>query len=113
MLGHPVKAYYGPSGYDDIANNPEVDMVVVAVKVGDHKKAAVPAIKAGKAVFVEWPLGNGLEETKELAALAKQYGVRGIVGGQAVQSPALKKVRSSLFYLLLNDVAQLYHRSPK
>ena len=32
LLGHPVKAYYGPSGYDDIANDPEVDMVVVAVK---------------------------------------------------------------------------------
>ncbi|KIP11347.1 hypothetical protein PHLGIDRAFT_124987 [Phlebiopsis gigantea 11061_1 CR5-6] len=67
-------------------------MVVVAVKVTDHKKAVTPAIKAGKAVFVEWPLGRGLDETKELAALAKQYGVRAIVGAQATQSPVLRKI---------------------
>ncbi|KIP11345.1 hypothetical protein PHLGIDRAFT_124986 [Phlebiopsis gigantea 11061_1 CR5-6] len=67
-------------------------MVVVAVKVTDHKKAVTPAIKAGKAVFVEWPLGRGLDETKELAALVKQHGVKGFVGAQAMQSPALRKI---------------------
>lgn len=92
QAGYPIKVYHGPSGYEDIANDPEVDMVVVAVKVTDHKEAARPAIKAGKAVFVEWPLGRGLRETQELAELAKQQDVRSIVGAQAVQSPALRKV---------------------
>lgn len=67
-------------------------MVVVAVRVGDHRAAATPAIRAGKAVFVEWPLGRGLEETSALAALAREKGVRGMVGAQAMQSPALHKV---------------------
>lgn len=92
MLGYPIKTYHGSSGYEDIANDPNVDLVVVAVKVTHHKEAVLPAINAGKAVFVEWPLGNGFSETEELAALAKEKGIRGIVGAQAVQSPALRKV---------------------
>lgn len=48
------KAY---SSAEAIANDPDVDMVVVSVKTPLHKELAVPALKAGKMVFVEWPLG--------------------------------------------------------
>lgn len=94
LLGHDVKAYHGPGGAAQLARDPAVDMVVVAVKVGDHAAAALPAIDAGKQVFVEWPLGRGLAEAEELARRAREKGVRAIVGNQARQSPALLKVRA-------------------
>lgn len=49
------KAYSSPEA---IAHDPEVDMVVVSVKTPLHKELATPALKAGKMVFVEWPLGK-------------------------------------------------------
>ncbi|KAL8718460.1 MAG: hypothetical protein Q9225_004408 [Loekoesia sp. 1 TL-2023] len=78
------KAYSNP---EDIANDPDVDMVVVSVKL------AMPALHAKKDVFVEWPLGNGLAEAEEMAALAKKQGVKTYVGLQARVQPVMIKVR--------------------
>lgn len=88
--GHEVTAYHGDAA--NIAGDKNVDLVAVAVKVLAHKEAVVPAIEAGKDVFVEWPLGRGLSETIELAKLAKSKGVRNMVGLQGWVSPHAKKV---------------------
>lgn len=92
LLGYAVKAYHGPSGAQDIADDPEVDMVVVAVKVTDHKRSVLPALHAGKRVFVEWPLGRNVEEAKEISEVAQSMGIQGVIGDQVLQSPALRKV---------------------
>lgn len=87
---YPVKAYYGDTS--QIANDPDVDFVVVAVKAPEHKTALLPVIQAKKAFFIEWPAGRNLRETQELAEAARQNGVRSIVGLQGRQSPVLNKV---------------------
>jgi predicted dehydrogenase len=89
--GHPIKAYHGNT--DGIASDPDVELVAVAVKAPDHKKSALPAINAGKHVFLEWPAGASLAETTELAEAARKQGIRSIVGLQSRQSCSLKKVR--------------------
>lgn len=82
------KAYSNP---EDIANDPDVDMVVVSVKVPMHKQLMMPALQAKKDVFVEWPLSRNLAEAEEMAALAKKQGVKTYVGLQArVSAPMLK-----------------------
>jgi predicted dehydrogenase len=53
---------------------PEVDIVSVTVKVPHHLEIVKAAIGAGKHVYCEWPLGNGLAEAEELAALARARG---------------------------------------
>ena len=58
-----------------------------------HKKLALPALHAKKSVFVEWPLGNGLQEAEELAALAKKQGVKTAVGLQARLQPGVQKAK--------------------
>lgn len=95
-----VKAYFGKSGPADIANDPEVDMVVVSVKVPDHYEAIMPAIEAGKDIFVEWAPGRNLEETLRIAEAAKAKGVRVLVGAQGTQGAAISKV--SISYLTLH-----------
>ncbi|KAL9603569.1 MAG: hypothetical protein Q9219_001072 [cf. Caloplaca sp. 3 TL-2023] len=84
------KAYSNP---EDIANDPDVDIVVVSVKVPMHKQLAMPALRANKDVFVEWPLGNGLAEAEEMAALAKKQGVKTYVGLQARVQPVFVKTK--------------------
>jgi predicted dehydrogenase len=102
--GHPIKAYHGNS--DGIANDPDVELVAVSVKAPDHKKTTLPAINAGKDVFLEWPAGTGLAETVELAEAARKQGVRSIVGLQGRQSLTLKKVLAQFNrrtrYIILN-----------
>ena len=89
-VGHTVKAYYGDTS--KIANDPEVELVAVSVKAPAHKAALLPAIEAGKDIFIEWPAGVGLKESTELAEAAKKKGIRTMIGLQERQSPAVAKV---------------------
>jgi predicted dehydrogenase len=86
----PVKAYHGDTR--SISNDPNVDVVAISVKTPDHANAALAAIEAGKDVFIEWPVGIGLAETKKLAEAAKAKGVRSLIGIQRRYNPAIIKV---------------------
>ena len=67
----------------DLIASPDVDVVTVTVKVPHHLEIVKAAIEAGKHVYCEWPLGNGLAEAEEMAALARAKGILGVVGTQA------------------------------
>lgn len=75
-----VKAY---GSAEDLAADPAVDLVVVAVHVDKHVQLAKPAIEAGKNVMVEFPLARDLAGCEELAQLAQKKGVRTMCGTQA------------------------------
>ena len=77
----------------DLVNRADVDVVAITVKVPHHFELATAALRAGKAVYCEWPLGNGLEEAEKLAALAKQQGVLAVAGLQARAAPSVVYVR--------------------
>lgn len=72
---------------------PGVDLVVVTVKVPTHLKLVTAALNAGKMVYSEWPLGNGLAEAETLAALARKRRLRTVAGLQVQGSPQLHQVR--------------------
>src|SRR5207253_2503615 len=85
-----------PAAFDnhqELVNSPAVDVVAVTVKVPYHLELATAALEAGKAVYCEWPLGNGLNEAEMLAALAQQQGVLAVAGLQARSAPAVAYVR--------------------
>ena len=79
----------------DLVASDAVDLVVVTVKVPYHFELVSAALAAGKHVHCEWPLGNGLEEARELARLAREAGVAATVGNQmrtAVEVKYLSKL---------------------
>jgi predicted dehydrogenase len=85
-----------PNAFDnhqDLVNSADVDVVAITVKVPYHLELATAALGAGKAVYCEWPLGNGLKEAEELAGLAKKNGVLAVAGLQARSAPAVAYVR--------------------
>jgi hypothetical protein len=85
-----------PRAFNDVAglvSAPEVDIVTVTVKVPHHLEVVKAAIEAGKHVYCEWPLGNGLAEAEELAELAKAKSVLGVVGTQARVSPEIEYLK--------------------
>src|SRR5205807_3263482 len=73
----------------DLVNRADVDVVAITVKVPHHFELATAALNAGRAVYCEWPLGNGLQEAEQLAALAKQQGVLAVAGLQARAAPSV------------------------
>ncbi|WP_028223635.1 Gfo/Idh/MocA family protein [Paraburkholderia oxyphila] len=76
-----------------MAASPDIDIVVVTVKVQHHKEVLSAALRAGKSVYSEWPLGNGLEETLALAELAREQKALAVVGAQALASPEVQFIR--------------------
>src|SRR5216110_1099926 len=90
--------------YQELVNSPAVDVVAVTVKVPYHLELATAALDAGKAVYCEWPLGNGLEEAETLAALAKRQGVLAVAGLQARSAPSVAYVRDLIEQGYVGDV---------
>lgn len=79
--------------YDKLANDPDVDLYVVSTRVDTHYNVALPALKAGKNVYVEWPLGANASQAREMANLAREKGVSTIVGLQGRVAPSVLKVK--------------------
>ena len=82
--------------HHDLLSRPEVDLAVISVKVPYHLELASAALQARKAVYCEWPLGNGLAEAEQLAAMAREFGMVGRVGLQARSSPVINHLRQLL-----------------
>src|SRR5713226_7479313 len=79
--------------HQELVNSAAVDVVAVTVKVPYHLELATAALEAGKAVYCEWPLGNGLKEAETLATLAKKKGALAVAGLQARSAPSVAYVR--------------------
>src|SRR5207249_2626261 len=90
-----AKLFGVPEAFDnhqELVNSAAVDVVAVTVKVPHHLELATAALEAGKAVYCEWPLGNGLKEAETLAALAREKGVLAVTGLQARSAPPVAYV---------------------
>lgn len=91
-----AREYGVPAAYDnyqELIDDPGVELVVVTVKVPDHREPAEAALDAGKALFVEWPLGVDLAEAEGLAKRAEAAGVRTVIGLQGRWAPEIAYLR--------------------
>lgn len=79
-----------------LAAHPDVDLVVVTVKVPAHMELISTAIDAGKHVHSEWPLARTAAEAEALVAAAVAAGVHTAVGLQARFAPAVARARSMI-----------------
>jgi len=77
---HSIK--YALNSLQALVEHPEVDFVLVLTPAPQHEAGIRAAIAAGKDVYSEWPLTPSTAVSQELMQLAKQAGVRHIVGLQ-------------------------------
>ncbi|KAK8079432.1 hypothetical protein PG997_007250 [Apiospora hydei] len=99
-LPETTKAYGSP---EDIANDPNVDLVVCSTRVDRHKACIVPSLKAGKDVYVEWPLGKSLADAEEIASHKKQGGLA-VLGLQGRHASIISTIRDFIASGKLGDV---------
>jgi predicted dehydrogenase len=78
---------------EELAARDEVDLVAVTVRVAKHREPVLAALRAGKAVYCEWPLAADLAGAEELAGAAAEAGVRSTIGLQGRSAPVLRYLR--------------------
>jgi predicted dehydrogenase len=76
---------------EELARSPDVDLVAVAVRAPGHRDIVLAALRAGKPVYCEWPLGVNLSEAVEMSAAAQ--GIPTAIGLQGRHSPWLIYLR--------------------
>lgn len=94
--------------FGDVANDPEVDAVIIATPTETHYRLAAEAIQAGKDVFVEKPFTLRIDEAQELVSLADRHNRTLMVGHLLVYHPALEKLRAILKGGELGEIRYLY-----
>jgi len=85
-----------PLAFDDhreLVSRPDIDLVLVCVRVASHQLLVTAALEAGKHVFCEWPLAVSTEQAVAMRDLADAQGVRHMVGLQARGAPAINRMR--------------------
>ncbi|KAI1469639.1 NAD(P)-binding protein [Daldinia caldariorum] len=86
-----VKTYGDPH---DLASDPDVDLVVCCTRVDTHSLTTGPSLRAGKAVYIEWPLVQDYEEA--IALTGNQRLDNSIIGLQGRVSPIVLKLKEIL-----------------
>jgi predicted dehydrogenase len=88
-----ASAFSARKAYADslaLAADPDVDIIVVAVKVPEHRAIVLAALAARKHVYCEWPLGRDLAEAEEMAKAALNAGVHVAIGLQGANTAAVR-----------------------
>jgi predicted dehydrogenase len=85
-----TKAYGSP---DDLAKDPDVDVVICNTRVDKHFETILPSIHAGKDVFVEWPIASTPKQINEIVEASRKSGSRVAVGLQRRWLPPVVKIR--------------------
>lgn len=88
-----AEATYGVPGYssvEELATHPDVDLVVIAVKVPRHRELVLPALSGGASVLCEWPFAIDLKEAEELSRAAILSQTTTFVGLQGRSSPTFR-----------------------
>jgi predicted dehydrogenase len=72
-----------------VVENPEIDVIDISTPGNLHCEIALAATKAGKAVFCEKPIGNTLDEAKQMLDAVKSAGVAHAVFHNYRKAPAV------------------------
>lgn len=76
QYGVPAGSIYSYDNFDEIAHNPNIDAVYVALPNSMHAEYTIRAAKAGKHVICEKPMANTVAEAEAMIAACKAANVK-------------------------------------
>jgi len=76
----PQKNIYNYQNFDNIASNPDIDIVYVVLPVSMHKEYTIRAAKAGKHIISEKPMAISSADCQEMIDACKQQGKKLSIG---------------------------------
>mgnify|MGYP003300965426 CR=1 FL=1 len=79
--------------YMDIVNNPDINLVTVAIPDQQHVKVSCDLLRAGKNVLCEKPLALTREDLEEIIRVSEESGAKFMVGQICRFTPAFEKAK--------------------
>jgi predicted dehydrogenase len=76
----PEKNIYNYENFDDIKNNPDIDLVYVVLPNGLHKEFVIRSAKAGKNVITEKPMAISVKDCEEMIKACNDANVQLAIG---------------------------------
>ncbi|MDJ1494910.1 Gfo/Idh/MocA family oxidoreductase [Cytophagaceae bacterium DM2B3-1] len=83
----PDKNIYNYQNFDQIANNPDIDVVYVVLPPSMHAEYTIRAAKAGKHVFCEKPMAMTVAECESMIKACKDNKVKLAIGYRCQHDP--------------------------
>jgi predicted dehydrogenase len=107
LRGRDVRGYLA---FEQMLDNEQLDLVVVAVPTSSHKDVATRAMRAGAHVLVEKPIAATCAEAAELIGEAQRWGRWLAVGHIERFNPAIVALKERLAHGDLGRVFRLHAR---
>jgi predicted dehydrogenase len=79
--------------FDQVAGDPAIDAIAVAVPVRHHFEMSRAILEAGKHVFIEKPMATSTKECKELLDLSIKGNLTLMLGHTFIYSPPVRKIK--------------------
>jgi len=87
---------YSYDTYDQLKDNPEVDVIYIVLPNGLHKEYVIRGARAGKHILCEKPMANSAAECREMIAACNTAGVKLMVAYRIHYQPHNRKIREML-----------------
>ena len=102
--------------YNDLLNNPDVDVVSICTPSGQHAAQAIACAQAGKHVLVEKPMALSLDSADAMIEACEKAGVKMGVVFQRRAEPLFKRIHTAIQSgeigtLTLGVVSMPYYRA--
>jgi len=98
QYGVPAGSIYNYENFDEIAHNPAVDAVYVALPNSMHAEYTIRAAKAGKHVLCEKPMSTSVADAERMIAACKAANVKLMIAYRCLYEPtnlrAIQLIRS-------------------
>jgi predicted dehydrogenase len=83
---------YNYQNFDNIASNPDIDLVYIVLPNSMHAEYVIRAAKAGKHVITEKPMSINVKEAKEMIKICSEAGVKLGVGYRLHYEPFTQEI---------------------
>jgi predicted dehydrogenase len=92
--------------FEEIINNPKVDLIAICTPVFTHYEVAKAALTAGKHVLIEKPMTSTSQQAEDLLNIAEKKGLRIFVDHTFVYTGAVRKIKE---LIKSNEIGDLYY----
>lgn len=100
----------GTTDYQQVIDDPEVDVVSICAPNFLHREVALAAAAAGKPFWIEKPMGRNASESADIFSAVQASGVITCVGFNYRNAPAIQKARSLIRDGAIGSVTNVHVR---
>ena len=87
---------YTTNNYQELLSDPEIDLIAVSTQHNSHAKFVIEALKAGKNVYCEKPLGQTLDDLTAIKEAYEQSEGEQFVGLNRRHAPLIQQIKREM-----------------